>query len=234
MIQKITTGIDFLDSDLGGFYAHRIYAFCGDYTTAKQTLSAAYLHRGLELGEVCLWLTPRKPEDLFIQLSHADFNFTPYLHNGTLACLEFAAPDGGFANYFKQYLDELGAFIRQRGVERIVFESAQLLFANADERKLPECVRSFVALCDSLNVSTLLLLDKPADPRTHRIEQQVATQITGVFSVDQQAARNRPFVRLEMKKLTGSGDSPYSRDFEIRGGHDFHLMNEKGINWARY
>jgi|GEM_PF-3520458 len=235
MIPRIPTGIAFLDRDLGGFYRQRIYVLCGGDDSAKRILAAHFLRAGLETGESCLWMAPEKMGDRLIALGSAGFGFSDYLQSGTFTCAEYHAPRAGLTGSFQKELDAAGADIVARGVERLVIDSAQVLFANEPKRCRPDCVSAFARFCEKLHTSTLLLLDTPAGPQANALKDLLVDQATGAFALaEAQDDDERNFLRMTTEKLVGQDGLP-AWDFEIVAGNRISLISKEDLGraWMR-
>ncbi len=226
MINKIQTGIDFLDKDLGGIYQHRSYVFCGEKLDGKNALTSRFLVEGLKKEEMCLLVTSGNIRNYLVE-SHdlLNFDFSVYMQSGFFNVLEYMDPDSAKAVDLEQYILEVKDFVEKKGVERVVIDSLPVL--EDPELKATEInVKRFIGFLEEENITTLISLGKPKTLGASRLEGVLIREAAGAFNVTEKISEEtgREYFSFDIEKLVGLQPPFPSWDYQVVKGKGAQLI----------
>ena len=217
MINKVLTGIDFIDKDLDGLLQYGSYLLCGEAETGKRILTSQFLAQGLKNNEVCLLVTDESPVDYLLEVQeNLGFDFSLFLQKEVFSILQYERKKEKMEGRIKQYISEVGAFVAKRGVERAVidFSTVQDLL---DETKIEENIIEFAEFLEKLHVTVIILLGKPRSPGMLRAEKALVAETVGTFRLEEKESNkgDRGVYRIEIERIAGMFAPLPSWDFEI-------------------
>ena len=226
MINKIPTGIDFLDKDLGGIYQHRSYVFYGEKGDGKTALTSRFLVEGLKKEEMCLLVTSGNIRNFLVE-SHdlLNFDLSVYLQSGFFNILEYLDADSATAVDLEQYILEVKDFVEKKGVERVVIDSLPVL--EAPELKATETnVKRFIGFLEAENITTLISLDKPKTLSASRLEGVLIKEAAGAFNITGKFSEEtgNEYFSVDMEKLVGVQPPFPSWDYQVVKGKGAQLI----------
>ncbi len=230
MINKIFSGIGFIDKDIGGLYQYGSYLICGEKETGKTVLTSQFLVEGLKKNEMCLLVTGENPGSFINEIQNSlGFDFSLYLKRGLLNILQYERPEGGPAGKLGQYLFEVNAFVSKKGVERVIIDLATML-GMLDEKKIEEHIREFIKFLEKMHITALLLLDKSRAPSMFQVERALINEAVGVFRIEKKTdeKNNKVFYSMKIEKIAGHFPPFPSWDFEIIKKQGVKQITENG------
>ncbi|GEM_PF-2385456 len=235
MINKIPTGIDFIDKDLGGIYQHRAYLFCGESDAGKIALTSRFLVEGLKKEEMCLLVTSGNIGNYLVE-SHGilNFDFSVYMQSGFFNILEYADADSANAADLDQYMLEIKEFVEKKGVERVVLEALPMLEA-ADLKTTESNARRFISFLESENVTALISLGKPRTLGASRLEGELAKAAAGTLrtSIKVSEETGKSYYSIDIERMVGLKQPYPSWDYELiknRGAQA--IIKREKINYS--
>jgi KaiC/GvpD/RAD55 family RecA-like ATPase len=226
MINKVFTGIEFIDKDIGGLYQYGAYLICGEKDTGKTILASRFLAEGLKKNEMCLFVTSEKPAVFISEIQNSlGFDFSLHIKTGVFSILEYERNEESPASRLKHYIDEVRAFVNIKGVERVVidFSTVQDML---DEQKTEENIRGFVKALEGLHITTILVLDKSRSPIMFQVERLLIKETVGTFRLEkkQREKNGKYFYNMEVEKIAGHYPPFPSWEFEISKTEGFQLI----------
>lgn len=158
-LTRISSGVNPIDAQLGGFIAGRIHVFVGVPGTGKTSATLHFLDAALRGGERAALLTRDRGADLISHAAHLGIDLNPSLRSGRLFALRYR-PD--FASRLNSgasvghVLDELRTAWGADPVQRIVINSCSPFLgdgAPSDARML--ALTEFLEASGATSVVTL-------------------------------------------------------------------------------
>ena len=217
MINKIFTGIEFIDKGIGGIYQYGNYLICGEKETGKTVLTSQFFVEGLKKNEMCLFVMYENPGSYLTEIQNSlGFDFSVYLKKGIFNILQYEKTGKSSSAKLQQYMFELSTFINKKGVERVVIDFLTVIDM-LDEKTTEEEIKDFVKFLEKLHVTALLLLDKPRSPEMFKIERSLIKETVGTFRIEKKRSETngRYFYNMEIEKLAGHFPPFPAWNFEI-------------------
>jgi len=235
MINKISTGVEFIDKELGGLYQYGAYLLCGERESGKTLLASGFLAEGLKKHEMCLYITGENAVSYINEIQNImGFDFSMYLQQGLFNILQYEKPKEGSSSKLPQYFHEAGTFINGKGVERVVIDFSTVKDL-LDEKKTEENIKDFIKFIERFHVTTVILLDKAASPEMSRIERMLIKETVGTFRMEQKYSERsgRNFFEIEIEKTAGLYPPYPSWSFEVIKNEGFKLVVKRaGVDYS--
>ena len=195
------TGIEPIDSALGGLEAGRVHVLYGEPETGKTTLGLRFAVEGLGRGETCLLVVRHDPEQAVVGMSAFGYDCAADLRSGRLVLLEYQTDIVdrlAHVEGIKPLLDELGRLLGDMRPDRVVFDTADFVFSIQYGYGTPLQISSFTNWLTSSGATSLLLVD-----------ERMATRVVQPFRVHATTVLHAMVRRVE-------------------GQTEYHLVFEKG------
>jgi KaiC/GvpD/RAD55 family RecA-like ATPase/DNA-binding response OmpR family regulator len=206
----LSTGIEALDSRLGGLVEGRYYLVSGGPGTGKTSVALHFLGAAIEAGERCAILTQDDPEDLLAQAEFLGYEMRSAAEADRLAVLQYRMD---FAHNYTRLADP----------DRLVAELEEMLGVPAVSRIVIDTVVPFVSSQGAQDDATAALgslierlpgtkyLGVPGDvgdSHYWRMYDRVVTGAAGIFHLERGDGQARV---LSMRKLrqTATSTEPF-------------------------
>jgi len=131
----LPTGVEPIDSALGGLEAGRAHVLYGDAESGKTTMALSFLVAGLRRGEVCALVTRYKGSEAVASMAALGYDCAHDLRTGRLLMFEFVdeiVDRLAHVESLQPLLDEMGRLFgadRPQRPQRIAFDTADFIFA---------------------------------------------------------------------------------------------------------
>lgn len=162
-LKKIRSGVETIDTRLGGFVAAKAYLVYGEPGTGKTVFSLQFLNEGLVQGETCALIAQENPEDVLTMGRHIGFHWGDHLACSRLIVLTYLPSFGPcFSKSFNlnEVFDELRTLSNGAGIARLVFDPITPFVDCVNRLNYSKVFTEFFALLDRLGSTTLLTLDE--------------------------------------------------------------------------
>jgi DNA-binding response OmpR family regulator/KaiC/GvpD/RAD55 family RecA-like ATPase len=160
---KIATGIETIDDQMGGLIAGKTYLVYGEPGTGKTVFGLQFLNAGLLLGETCALVTQENPDDLLTMGKHLGFDWDEYFASGQLVVLRYQP---NFALHFSKSFDfedifgELQHLSGDRPIHRTAFDPITPFVDCANRMNYMKVFAELFDLFKSLGATCILTLDE--------------------------------------------------------------------------
>lgn len=188
-IQKISSGISFVDKLFGGLYEGRPTLLYGPAKSGKAKAAIQYTAAALRAGERVVFFTAVPPDDLLLSARGVGCDFSDAVSSGQLALIPYEEKFIERASHptallpMPSALDELAALVRSRKASRVVFNTVLPWVVAESEEAMPDQVRAFIGKLRELGVSSLLLLPMPVSHAAKLLCDQLSENCPIVASI---------------------------------------------------
>jgi KaiC/GvpD/RAD55 family RecA-like ATPase/DNA-binding response OmpR family regulator len=211
------TGIEALDSRLGGLVRGRHYLLDGAPGAGKSSAALQFLGIGIALGERCLVLTQDDPSDLISQAEYLGYDFRKAAELEDLVVIRFRLD---FARNYQRAADparvftELKQYIDEHRPARLVIDSMSPFLEGG--RASDEALAGFPEFLEGLDCTTWLVVPGDlGDTVYNRIYDRVIAGAAGIFHFEVGEGQVR---QLSIRKLRQPVKSTAALRFVIRPG----------------
>ncbi len=211
----LSTGIEALDTRLGGLAPERYFIVSGAPGAGKTSVALHFVGAGLEAGERCAVLTQDDPDDLMAQAEYLGYDFRPAAEAGLLAVLQYRLD---FAHNYSRFsdpgrvLEELESLLDGDPPARFVIDSA-IPFVDGDTA---DASPALAHLLERLRASTYITLPGDVGQAQYwRIYDRIVAGAAGIFHVERVDGQVR---ELSIRKLRQTAVSSEGFRFVIRPG----------------
>jgi KaiC/GvpD/RAD55 family RecA-like ATPase len=234
MINKILTGIDFIDKELGGLYQNRTYLVTGKDAPGKKSFFSRFLIRGLEKGEVCVLVTGGHPDNYLIEIQDIfGVNVSQYLRTGLFRILQYeTSASERQHNEFSRFVGELEMLAREKGVSRFVIDTLHVLEIENDRKKCESSADVLVKALEKAHTTTMLAPEPAATPLTSHIERRLMKICAGTLRLSDEVSQEtrKLFYNVSIDGIIGHHPPFPAWDFEVvRGRGLVPVINRKKI-----
>jgi KaiC/GvpD/RAD55 family RecA-like ATPase/DNA-binding response OmpR family regulator len=206
----LSTGIEALDSRLGGLVEGRCYLVSGGPGTGKTSVALHFLGAAVEAGERCAILTQDDPEDLLAQAEFLGYEMRAAAEADRLAVLQYR-------------MDFAHNYTRLAEPDRLVAELEEMLGGPAVCRLVIDTVVPFVSSQGAQDDATAALgslverlpgtkyLTVPGDvgdPHYWRMYDRVVTGAAGIFHLERAEGQTR-LLSLRKLRQTATSTEPF-------------------------
>ncbi|MDZ4700981.1 MAG: ATPase domain-containing protein [Rhodothermales bacterium] len=201
------TGIDAVDASWGGLYQGGTYLCYGDAASGRGLLAMMFLQAGVEQGESCLFISPGRPQDWFIQADSVSFDLQGAYEQGLVRLLWI--PDVSGLHHLDDQmaaraLSDFVTIVAQERPMRVVINDFMpfMQFRSFDGFR-----QAFLGALEALSATEttiLLLLPDPINPVSQKIIDFVRNYVSGSIHLELDASSSAGATR-RMTLLPGIG-----------------------------
>jgi DNA-binding response OmpR family regulator/archaellum biogenesis ATPase FlaH len=159
----IPTGIEPIDSALGGLDPGRAHLVYGDAETGKTALAMRFLVEGLRRGETCALVVRYAPETAVRVIDSLGYDCRADLRAGRLAIFEYATDlvdQLAYADGLVPVLDELASLLGDLRPRRIAFDTADFIFSIQVGYGFPLQIPAFTSFLAGTGAVSLLVVEE--------------------------------------------------------------------------
>ncbi len=162
-LDKVRTGIEAIDTQMGGFVAGKTYLIYGEPGTGKTVFGLQFLDAGLRVGETCALITQENPDDLLTMGRHLGFEWDQHFASNRLIVLRYQP---NFALHFSKSFDfeeifkELQHLSGDTPIHRMTFDPVTPFVDCANRMNYMKVFAEMFDLFKSLGATCLLTLDE--------------------------------------------------------------------------
>lgn len=211
---RISSGVNPIDAQLGGFIAGRIHVFVGVPGTGKTSATLHFLDASLRDGESAALLTRDRGADLISHAAHLGIDLEPSLRSGRLIALRYRPNFTSLLNSgasVGHVLDELRTAWGAPPVQRIVINSCSPFLgdgAPSDARML--ALTEFLEASGATSVVTL-----PGELTTATLDRRLEPLLDRAASVLRFSREPAGHYRVDVVKVRQSFSSSHPMRFTI-------------------
>ncbi|MEZ4700622.1 MAG: ATPase domain-containing protein [Rhodothermales bacterium] len=181
------TGIDVVDASWGGMYQGGTYLCYGDAASGRGLLAMLFLQAGASADESCLFISPGRPQDWFIQADSVNFDLQGAYERGFVRLMWI--PDvSGLQHLDDQTaaraLGDLVTLIMQERPTRVVINDFMPFM---QFRSFEGFRQAFLQTLEALSASDatiVLLLPEPINPVSGQIVDFVRNHVSGSIHLE--------------------------------------------------
>ena len=176
---KTRLGFDPLDKALGGIYFNHPTLVNGPRNSGKSLLSAQFAAKVLQTGERVCVMVESNPNDFFLDLQSVNVDVGAAVGSGqllALSCKNFAdtqATAGSATLPFPAALEELRELTTSKSIPFFIFNTV-LPWVAVPLAEMPARVEEFTSATETMGITSLLLLPRPASPAAVRLRDTLA------------------------------------------------------------
>ncbi|HET6764997.1 MAG TPA: ATPase domain-containing protein [Longimicrobiaceae bacterium] len=226
----LSTGIEALDSRLGGLVEGRYYLVSGGPGTGKTSLALHFLGAAVEAGERCAILTQDDPEDLLAQGEFLGYELRAAAEGDRLAVLQYRLD---FAhNYTRmadpgRVLEEMEQMLGEPSVSRIVIDTV-VPFVDSQGAQ-DDATAALAAMMERLpGTKYLTVPGDVGDSHYWRMYDRVVTGAAGIFHLERGEGQARV---LTLRKLRQTATSTDPLHFTLAAGMGVVEKVAAGAGW---
>lgn len=163
----LTTGVEPIDSAIGGLETGRAHVLYGDGETGKTTMALRFVVEGLGRGETCAVVTRHTGSSIAASLSALGYDGDA-LKTGRLLVFEFMTDIVDRLAHVDELLpllDELGRLFGAARPQRIVFDTADFIFSIRYGYGFPLQISTFMSWLGQTGAASLLVVEERTSDR---------------------------------------------------------------------
>ena len=218
---KTRLGFDPFDKALGGIYFYQPTLIWGPRHSGKSLLSAQFAAKVLQTGERVCVMVENTPRDFFLDLQSLNVDVGEKVSSGqllALSCKGFAdvhAAEPGAAGPvgalpFPAAIEELRELATSKSILFFIFNSV-IPWVAVPPAEVPARIETFVSALESMQLTSLLLLPRPASPAATHLRDALAEACPVVLQLASNSEADRRIIVTRYRgasKITLPADYP--------------------------
>ena len=199
---KTRLGFDPVDKALGGIYFFEPTLIWGPRHSGKSLLSAQFAAKVLQTGERICVMVENNPRDFFLDLQSVNVDVGEAVGSGQLLALSCkgiadahpaetgAAAGGPTVLPFPEAIEELRQLVTAKSIPFFIFNSV-IPWVAVPPDEVTTRVETFVSALESMQLTSLLLLPRPASPAATRLRDTLADACPVVLQLTSKSDADR-------------------------------------------
>ena len=202
-LNKTRLGFDPIDKALGGIYFYEPTLIWGPRHSGKALLSAQFAAKVLQTGERVCVMVENNPRDFFLDLQSVNVDVGQVVGSGqllALSCRRFADShntDSGAGHPavlpFPAATEELRQLASSKSVPFFIFDTV-IPWVAVPSAEMNARVDAFISAIDSMQLTSLLLLPRPASPAATRLRDALADACPVVLQLTSNSDADRRII----------------------------------------
>lgn len=157
------TGVEPIDSAIGGLEPGRAHVLYGEPETGKTTIGLRFVVEGLRRGETCLLVVRYDAEQALVGMTAFGYDPMPDVRSGRLLVYEYATDLVDRLAHVEglgPLVDELGWMLGGTRPARVVFDTADFIFSIQLGYGTPLQISTLTAWLAQMGATSMLLVDE--------------------------------------------------------------------------
>jgi archaellum biogenesis ATPase FlaH len=182
---KIPSGIEPVDRLWNGLFRGTAYLLYGQARYGRNLLALHTARTGVERGESCIYVSPRRPRDLAVQAESLGFDIEAAVRSGKLRLLR--VPSGlasGADEVVEAALGSLADFVASASPDRSIIEDFTPFIRTTDPQRLNESISRFIDHACSDGTTILFGLDEPGNGHSRATLDHLRHLTAGAVHID--------------------------------------------------